>query len=127
MQSADKDVTSIAMKNAKNMPQRVFLAKVLDIVPMTVLLCGQYFYRYSSLTSLAARRISWAIFSKSLRRAEYVGPEPELKGKQGVLRFHVFKAKRKIFGKEYDFIIKVHEMKDGKYFYDSYTKKQSHS
>ena len=58
-----------------------------------------------------------------LKRAKYVGPEPNLKAKQGVKQFHVFEMKRKIWGRNYDFKIKVIERTNGTWFYDSYVKK----
>ena len=58
-----------------------------------------------------------------LRRATYIGAEPERKGKFGVKQIHIFEAIRKIFNKSYVFTIKVVERGNGKFFYDSYTKK----
>lgn len=58
-----------------------------------------------------------------IARARYVGSQPEMKNNPGVKRYHIFETNSQINRKRYTFTIKVRELQDGKYFYDSYTKK----
>ena len=58
-----------------------------------------------------------------IARARYVGSQPEMKNNPGVKRYHIFETNAQINRRHYVFTIKVRELQDGKYFYDSYTKK----
>lgn len=56
-------------------------------------------------------------------RAKYIGSEPDRKNNPGVKQYHIFETTASVDRIKYTFTIKVRELQDGKYFYDSYTKK----
>lgn len=58
-----------------------------------------------------------------IERAKYIGSEPDKKNNPGVKQYHIFETTASVDKKKYSFVIKIRELQDGKYFYDSYTKK----
>lgn len=59
-----------------------------------------------------------------LQNAEPVGTEADSQGRPDIKAWHKYEATAEISGKPHTFILKIREMKDGHFFYDSYTKKE---
>lgn len=59
-----------------------------------------------------------------LEKAKPIGAEPDSEGRADIKAWHKYEATAEIAGNPYTFILKVREMKNGHFFYDSYTKKE---
>lgn len=59
-----------------------------------------------------------------LEKAKPIGAEPDAEGRADIKAWHKYEATAEIAGNPYTFILKVREMKNGHFFYDSYTKKE---
>lgn len=58
-----------------------------------------------------------------LKRAKYKGSEANLKMNPGVKQYHIFESALTVNSVKYNYTLKIRELQDGNYFYDSYTKK----
>ena len=58
-----------------------------------------------------------------LKNAKYKGVEANQKVNPGVKQYHIFEASATVDSIKYNYILKIRELQDGNYFYDSYTKK----